>query len=370
MAKRGEVNYGLEAAAAGRMRAPKLAYRPQDPKRYRPNIALIACGGITGDHLKAYRKGGYRVVALCDAVPNRARKRKKEFFPEAKVYRDWREVLRRDDIEVVDLAAHPAERMEMIEASLEAGKHVLSQKPFVLDLDFGQRMVELADRRGVRLAVNQNGRWAPHYAYIRQAVAQGLLGEVSAAHLSVHWDHTWVRGTPFEKMKHLILYDFAIHWFDIVTCFLGDRTARRVYASMTRSSTQKVDPPLLAQASIEYDGAQASLAFDADVGFGPEDRTYVTGTRGSITSIGPDLKRQKVTLTTAEGQASPRLVGRWFPDGFHGTMGELLSAIEEDREPIISARNNLRSLALCFAAVASAERREPVVPGTVRKMPG
>jgi len=73
---------------------------------------------------------------------------------------------------------------------------------------------------------------------------------------------------------------------------------------------------------------------------------------------------------TARGQASPRLQGCWFSDGFHGTMGELLSAIEEDREPENGARENLKSLALCFAAVASAERRRPVVPGTVRKMPG
>ena len=74
-------------------------------------------------------------------------------------------------------------------------------------------------------------------------------------------------------------------------------------------------------------------------------------------------------LTTAAGVARPKLVGSWFPDGFHGTMAELLASIEEQREPMNSARNNLASLALCFAAVASAERGKPVVPGTVRKLP-
>jgi predicted dehydrogenase len=368
MAKKGELNYSLSSKAAARMRAPKLPYKPRDPKRYRPDIALIACGGITRDHLRAYRKAGYNVVALCDRVPHRARKRKKEFYPDARVYGDWRAVLRRDDIQVVDLAAHPVERAPMIEASLEAGKHVLSQKPFVLDLDLGQRLVELAEKKGLKLAVNQNGRWAPHFSYITQAIHAGLLGQIVAAHLSVHWDHGWVRGTVFEKIKHLILYDFAIHWFDIVHCFMGARKPRRVYASMTRSATQHVKPPLLAQALVEYDGAQASLVFDADTRFGPQDRTYVAGDLGTVTSVGPDLNNQKVTIVTAQGQASPRLAGRWFSDGFHGTMGELLSAIEEDREPFHGARHNLHSLALCFAAVASAERGEPVVPGTVRKI--
>jgi predicted dehydrogenase len=109
--------------------------------------------------------------------------------------------------------------------------------------------------------------------------------------------------------------------------------------------------------------------FDADTRYGTHDRTYVAGSTGTAVSAGPDLKHQAVTLHTRAGQASPELHGCWFPDGFHGTMGELLCAIEEGREPTNSARNNLRSLELCFAAAASADRHEPVVPGTVRQMP-
>lgn len=359
----------LTAPSAGQeIEAPELPYRPRDPEHYRPGIGLIACGAITKDHLDAYRKAGYRVTAMCDPILHRARQRKTEFYPEARACRDYQDLLKRDDVEVVDIAAHPHPRAEIIQDALLAGKHVLSQKPFVLDLDFGQRMVELADRQGLKLAVNQNGRWAPHFSYIRQAIGTGLLGQVTAAHLSVHWDHNFLKGTEFERIKHLILYDFGIHWFDVLNCFFGDRTPRRVYASMARSPVQQLQPALLAQALIEYDDAQASLAFDADTRFGPHDRTYVTGSRGTIISSGPSLKQQTVKLHTAEGWATPILEGCWFPDGFHGAMGELLSAIEEDREPINSGRNNLQSLALCFAAAASAERHQPVVPGTVRTM--
>jgi predicted dehydrogenase len=126
---------------------------------------------------------------------------------------------------------------------------------------------------------------------------------------------------------------------------------------------------MLAQVIVEYDDAQGSLVFDADTHFGPQERTYVTGTKGTIISAGPDSKSQVLTLHTSEGQACPKLEGRWFSDGFHGTMGELLSAIEENREPTNNARDNLRSLELCFAAVASAERHEAVVPGTVTRLP-
>jgi len=363
-------DYALEGASTKRMAAaPDLPYRPRDPRAYRPKIGLIACGGITQHHLTAYKNAGYDVAVLCDLHPERVEKRRAAFYPDATVTTDYREVLARDDIEVVDIATHPQDRVTLIEDALNAGKHVLSQKPFVLDLDTGERLVAVAERNGRRLAVNQNGRWAPHWAYVRQAIAAGLIGDVVSVHMGVHWDHTWVRGTPFEKIRALVLYDFAIHWFDCAACLLGDRTPTSVYATRSPALGQEIGPPMLAQAAFTFPGGQGTLAFDAHLRHGAQDRTYIGGTKGSLLSEGPNLGEQAVTLFTEDGAASPALAGAWFPDGFHGTMAELLCAIEEDREPANSARNNLKSLALCFAAIASADEGVPKTPGTVRRLP-
>jgi predicted dehydrogenase len=353
-----------------RVAAPKLAYRPRDPKRFRPGIALVGCGGITKWHLTAYQNANYNVVAFCDTVLARAEQRQGEFFPDAFVTDSVQQVLERDDVDVIDITTHPPERAPLIEAALRAGKHVLSQKPFVIDLDVGEHLANVADEMGVRLAVNQNARWAPHFSYIREAVNAGLLGTIDAIHCDVHWDHSWVKGTAFESIRHLILYDFGIHWFDFVTNIMHNSPPRRVYASMARSATQTIAPPLLAQAIVEFESTQATLIFDGFTQFNHLDRTLVVGNHGAARSEGPTTAHQRVELTTASGVARPRLQGAWFPDGFHGTMAELLSAIAENREPTNSARNNIASLALCFAAVASAERGEPVVPGSVRKLPG
>jgi predicted dehydrogenase len=362
-------DYALAASTGNkRIAAPDLAYLPRDPKRYRPAIGLIACGGITSYHLKVYKAAGYNVVAVCDCDRTKAEARRKEFYPDAAVYTDYRDVLKRDDVEVLDVATHPRDRVPILKAAIRAKRHVLSQKPFVTDLDLGQRLVDLADEQGVKLAVNQNGRWAPHFSYIRQAIAKGLIGVPFAAHLAVHWDHNWVKGTPFENVRHIVLYDFAIHWFDILTCLLPGQTARRVYASNAKSPSQTIRPPLLGQVTIEYDHAQASLVFDADVRHGKLDHTYIAGPKGTLTSQGPSLTEQSVTLHTDKGYGSPALKGTWFENGFHGTMAELLLAIEQNREPLNSARSNLAGLALCFAACASSDSGKPVVPGTVRKI--
>ncbi len=348
--------------------APKLHYLPRDPKDYNPGIALIGCGGISEYHLREYQKAGYRVLALCDRVEERAAKRRDEFYPDAEVTNDYQRILDRDDIEVIDAATHPDERLPILHDAIAAKKHILSQKPFVENIDDGETLVKAADDAGVKLAVNQNGRWAPHICYIRRAIEEGLLGDVSSVHFSLGFNHSWTADTPFNKIKHLLLYDFAIHWFDMMCCFMPGKAATRVFASIANTQTQKPAPPMLAHAAIEFDGALGTLSLNGDVQTGLEDRTYVMGAKGSAVSVGPDLLKQTVTLHLKSGRSVPSLEGDWFSNGFHGTMGELLCAIEDGREPENAAAKNLPSLALCFAAVASAEHGEPQTPGAVREM--
>jgi len=349
--------------------APNLPYQPRLPRRSRPGIALIGCGNISSSHLRAYSQRGVRVVALCDLDLSRARKRQKEFFPEAAVYEDYREMLRRDDVEVVDIATHPKERAALIAAALRTGRHVLSQKPFVVDLDIGERLADLADTRGVRLAVNQNGRWAPYFSYMRQAVDAGLIGDTYAVHLDCHWDHEVAISGGFNRLYHLVLYDFAIHWFDMVHCLMGRRKPTEARATLARSPGQKAWPPLLAEVLLGFEGGQASLVFDACTRQRSVETATVIGTAGMLRSVGEVCNATSVEVSTAQGVGMARLKGTWFPDGFAGTMGELLCAIDEGRAPRNGARDNLESLALCFAAIASADSGEAKRVGSVRKLP-
>jgi predicted dehydrogenase len=357
--------YGKAALpSSAQIPAPELPYLPPMSRSYRPKIGLIGCGGISEYHLRAYRAMGLDVAALCDIDQSKAEARRSEFYPEAQVCSHYRDLLERADIEVVDVAVHAAERPPIIRAALNAGKHVLSQKPFVLDLPVGKELVALADEKGLKLAVNQNGRWAPHFSYMRQAIDAGLVGKVNTAAFSVQWDHTWIAGTPFDEMLHVILFDFAVHWFDICAAFFGDATPMSVSASASRMHKQINQPPMLAHVIIDYPHGQATMNFNGHVRFGQQDTTVVCGELGTLRSSGTSLSEQRVTLHTEQGWSSPELHGTWFESGFQGAMGELLSAIEDNREPNNSARGNLRSLALCFAAVSSADTGGlPVTPG-------
>jgi hypothetical protein len=130
-----------------------IDFRPQFPKKYRPGIGLIGCGGITAHHLEAYRDAELNVVALCDIRLDTAKKRRDEFYPNADVYGDYYQLLKREDIEVVDIATHPPERADIIQQALEADKHVLSQKPFVVDLDAMKQTSGIESWRSIKMVV-------------------------------------------------------------------------------------------------------------------------------------------------------------------------------------------------------------------------
>jgi predicted dehydrogenase len=352
-------SYALVASEAKPYDAPILPYEPPMPRDKSIGIGLIGAGGISFAHLDAYKKYGLRVVAICDRHLDRAKTRRDAYFPDALATDKIEDVIGRADTPVLDLTVHPKDRAALMRSALEAGQHVLSQKPFVRDLQVGRDLVALADRKGLQLAVNQNGRWAPHLSYMREAVSAQLIGSVTGVHVAIQWDHTWITGTQFAEMEHVILDDFAIHWFDFLVSVVGDH-ADLVFATAGRAEGQTVRTPLLSQALVAFPGGQASLTFDANAKHGATDSTVVVGTRGTLRSTGPDLGRQTVSLYTAEGVAQPSLQGTWFNDGFAGTMGALLCAVESRKEPINSARGNLISLRLAQAAIESANSGRPV----------
>jgi predicted dehydrogenase len=358
-----ENDYGLSPGKSfEKIPTPSIEYLPSKPKNYNPKIALIGTGGISEYHLKAYQKCGFQVTALVNRASGKAKALRDKYFPEASVHEDFQEILTVDEIEVIDVTPHPSDRLPILYDCLNAGKHVLSQKPFVLDVNEGRKLADLADRKGVKIAINQNGRWSPHFSYMRNAIEQGLIGEVASIDFSLQWDQTWITGIPnFEKMDNLILFDFAIHWFDITACMMRDKKPNRIYASTVRHARQSYKPPALASVIIDYPETQVRMSFNGHCTKGEKDATTIVGTAGTLRSHGPGLNDQpSMEIHLQDGSAHIPLEGSWFESGFQGTMCELLCSIEEGRDPYHSARNNLQTLELCFAAEKSVKLGKPV----------
>jgi len=198
-----------------------------------PGYGLIGCGGFGLFCLEQYRAmEGLRPAAVADAVPEAARGAAAKFGLAAC---SSRELLARDDVEIVHVATPPFTHRELVLDALAAGKHVLCEKPLAVELDGAREMVAAAGRAGRVLAVNLIMRYNPLCSAVGKILDGGLLGEplhgffencakdepLPAGHW--FWDRAKSGG---------IFVEHGVHFFDLFAWWLGE--GRVVAAQETR----------------------------------------------------------------------------------------------------------------------------------------
>lgn len=335
----------------------QIEYKPRFPTDYRPGIGIVGCGEIVKlAHLPAYNKYGLNVVGVYDIRPE-ATQGVQEQFGVQQIFSSLEALLAHPDIEVIDIATFPEQRIPLMYKALEAGKHILAQKPLALDVGAAREITEEADQRGLKVAVNQNGRWAPAWRAATLLIQQGVIGDVLAVTHLYDMKFSWIPGTPFDELKHYAIYDFSMHSIDITRCWLEHKTPITVRARDYRTPNQPSEAKTPWGMWIEIAYSDGSNAMIRGVGGAETSQGrypfWIHGTEGTIRS---SIRGQDSVELEKDGIfCRYELEGQWFPDGFGGAMGELLCAIAEDREPFNSARHNLLSLQLTLAACQSAD---------------
>ncbi|MBI4530591.1 MAG: Gfo/Idh/MocA family oxidoreductase [Candidatus Latescibacteria bacterium] len=327
-------------------------YQPHTPAKRDYGISVVGCGGIAnGAHLPAYQKFGYRVLACCDIRPEAVEATmQKHGIPKGGT--DIRVVLDDPEIQIVDLAVHASQRPPLVAQIAEAGKHILSQKPFAMNMADAQKMVETAERAGVTLMVNQQARWAPIHRAMKLVVDSGVLGHIYSV-LHVLRSFQDVEGSWYVALENFNIIDHGIHYIDLSRYFTG-RTPVRVKATTTMMPGQHAVSPMIYTILGEYDtDLMTTLHFNNIVQApGLRGQTWhIDGTDGSLTVTSSTLE---VCLRESPDEKQVIQVhGSWFPDAFGGSMGELMQALSDGREPQTSGRDNLNSLGVACAAVES-----------------
>ncbi len=141
------------------------------------NVGVLGAGAwARGAHLPGYRRDPRcRVVAIADVEIDRATTAARE-FDIATVTADARELLERADIDLIDVCTPSHTHFELAWAALEAGKHVLCEKPVAYDYHDTMRARDLARRKGLKTKVGLTFRYSPAMRYMRELVASGFVG--------------------------------------------------------------------------------------------------------------------------------------------------------------------------------------------------
>lgn len=186
-------------------------------------VAIVGCGLI--GQKRARGLAGAQLVACVDVLPERAQALARN-TPGAQAYTDWREMLQREDVEVVVVATTNQFLAEVTLAAVEAGKHVLVEKPAARNVQELERVIEAATRCRRLVRVGFNHRYHPALIQARQIYASGVLGEMMFVRGRyghggrIGYDKEWRSDPALSGGGELI--DQGVHLIDLARCFLGD----------------------------------------------------------------------------------------------------------------------------------------------------
>ena len=134
-------------------------------------IGIIGCGGIAnGKHMPALKKlANVEMVAFCDIIEEKAVKAAREFgVPGAKVFTDYKELLKEQDIDVVHVLTPNKQHSFITVDALEAGKHVMCEKPMAINSAEAKKMIDAAKRTGKKLTIGYQNRFRPECLYLKK----------------------------------------------------------------------------------------------------------------------------------------------------------------------------------------------------------
>jgi predicted dehydrogenase len=333
-------------------------------------IGCIGSGFIMADcQLVAYRNTGFNPVAI--ASRNRANSQAVANRHHIKnVYTTYLELLNDPAVEIIDIAVPPDVQLQIVR---EAVKHknikgILAQKPLGVSFKEAQEIVTLCADAGVVLGVNQNMRYDQSIRACKSVIDQGFLGRPVFASIDM-------RAIPHfmdwqQALGWATLRTMSIHHLDSFRYLFGDPV--RVYASVAedpRTAKEFKHEDGIAMYILEYENGFRATAWD-DIWTGParegvEGDIYINwrveGTEGIAKgTIGwpkyPEPTPSTIDFTSTQlgGQwLKPRWNEVWFPDAFAGPMAQLICAIEDNTEPEISGKDNLKTMALVEACYLS-----------------
>jgi predicted dehydrogenase len=385
----------------------------RDPIR----VGIIGCGRILPAHLRGFlllRESGvdsFRIAGLCSrSIEDAMRFRKRgespspreplranegdplstphlwvsdfqpDFLPE--VYSDYRCMLSSGGVDAVLILTAVDTHHSMAVDALEAGKHVMVEKPLAITVRAGHRMVEAADQRGLVLATAEVARFLPEVRAASWAVKSGTIGKlqvvIGGGIGAGAWspDHIVAR-TPWRHQKMRAgggpAIDIGVHRFHVLRYVAGDvtevsglietlepiRFTRQASGELVEAVHNEVEDLFFASCRLK-EGAVGQINF-CWAGHGEQSNlpSVYYGNRGSLNgnSLTRDADQPTDLLRVFEAECDPELRSKLFPlgirDAFALELYDWLRAIQSGLEPEVPGPSGLRDLATSYSVIES-----------------
>jgi predicted dehydrogenase len=321
----------------------------------------------------AYRKAGLNPVAIASRNPKNAAQVAQNHRIQ-NVYLSYDDLLQDQSIDILDIAVPPNAQLGLIREACARGtvKGILAQKPLGMNYGEAVEAVQLCEKAGIKLGVNQNMRYDQSVRAGKALLSNGVIGDPVLATIEMRGIPHWM---PWQaEMGWVTLRIMSIHHLDTFRYWFGD--PQQVYCSVRPDPRTKFEHrDGICTYILEYENGFRCVGLD-DTWTGPARegcpsdiyiKWRIEGFNGlAIGDIGwcqtpyTTPSRIRYAKRGDETFVEPSWKESWFPDAFIGTMAQLLVAVETDSEPAVSGRDNLKTMALVDAAYRSAAEHRAV----------
>ncbi|WP_058306615.1 Gfo/Idh/MocA family protein [Gracilibacillus massiliensis] len=346
------------------------------------NVAIVGTGAICPSHVKGYLgfSSKCKIVALCDIYPDKAQKLKEDFHLDVNIYDNYQDLLEKEEVDLISICTPPYTHAEIAIGSLNAGKHVLVEKPMASSLEECDAMNEAAARNDKLLSVVAQNRFTTPMMNLKKVLDTDLIGNILHTQVDSFWwrGHSyydlWWRGT-WEKEGGGCTLNHAVHHIDIFQWMRGVPTEVTAVTSNTAHDNAEVEDISIAIARYP-DGSLAQITSSV-VHHGEEQQLIFQGEKARV-SVPWKVKAsisQENGFPENNSELEQRLteVFEEQPDleyeGHPGHINNMIDAINEKAKLLVDGIQGRQTLELITAIYQSANTKKTVSLPLTEKSP-
>lgn len=338
--------------------------------------ALIGCGRIATNHIKAAMNNALDIVAICDIVPMKMKElmEKHELIKNnsIKCYEDYKRMIAENEIELVSIATESGLHAEIALYCIEHNINVIIEKPMAMSIEDADKIIHLAEKKGVKVSACHQNRFNIAVQQMRQAIEHGRFGKLSHGSIHVRWNRNrdyytqapW-RGT-WEQDGGALLNQ-CIHGIDLLRWMMGQEIVE-VYGKTKRQFHDYLEVEDLGMAVVTFkNGAIATIEGTTNVyPHNLEETLYVFGEKGTAKLGGKSTNNIDVwefadaTDEDEKNKGFEEAASNVYGNGHTSLFADMVEAIQKNRKPYVDAYAGKAALELVLAIYKSAAEGKPV----------
>lgn len=339
--------------------------------------ALIGCGRIAVNHIKAAINNKLQIVAVCDVVPEKMEtllaKYSLQDDASIKRYTDYKKMLADNpEIELISIATESGLHAEIALYCIEHNKNVIIEKPMAMSIADADKIIEAANNYNVKVSACHQNRFNVAVQKMRHALEAGRFGKISHGSIHVRWnrdknyyDQAPWRGTWAQDGGALM--NQCIHGIDLLRWMMNSEIDE-VYGKTKQQFHYYLQAEDLGMAVVTFkNGAVATIEGTTNVyPKNLEETLYLFGETGTVKIGGTSTNNIDVwdfadeTDADASNKGLKEATSNVYGNGHTSLFADMVDAIKNNRQPYVDAQAGKNALELVLAIYKSAAEGKPV----------